>query len=124
MASGALENIVLKGRRFSCASDDTVNIALPGWQNETIQHSDGTFDVKKTRVPGKLSGVNVKCANGKDDQEYLQELAAELEPFTFQCTAVDGTVYTGQVIITDQSERDLSTNYVELALEGNIEKMA
>lgn len=124
MASGALESITLDGRRYSCANDDTVNIAVDGWTNETIQHSDGTFSVKKTRMPGHVTGVNVKCDNGKDDEEHLQGLAARLEPFPFSCTEVDGTVHTGQVIITDQAERDLSTNYVELSLEGHVEKMA
>ena len=123
-AYGAAESAVLKGRRYSTANDDTVNISLPGWQNETIMHSDGTFDIKKTRQPGKISGLNVKCDDGKEDVEYLAELAAGLEPFTVSITKVDGTVYTGRMMITDQGELDLSTGYVELTLEGDLEKMA
>lgn len=122
-AAGALESIVLKGRRFSTGADDTPNIATSSWSNETVMHSDGTFDIKKTRVPGHITGVKVSCANGKDDQEYIDELQAELEPFPVNATLVDGTVYTGQMHITDQGERDLTTNYMELSLEGTLEKM-
>lgn len=124
MASGALESIVLNGRRFSCANDDSPVIALGGWSNESVVHSDGTFHPKKTRVLGYINSVNIKIDDSREDQEFIQELCAKHEPFTVSATKVDGTVYGGSVIITEQKEVDASTQHMEISMEGNIEKIA
>ncbi len=122
MASGAWESIVLNGRRFTCKNDDSVKTKLPGFENEIIVGGDGTTYQKKTRHTGSISDINVICNPANDDFEFLQELQDSFEFFPVSGTKLDGTVYSGNMQLTDALEHDDSENTVSLSLEGTLEK--
>lgn len=123
MASGALESIVIKGRRFTCKADDEAEILLSGYSNEEIVQGDGSVKWKKTRHAGHISGINVNIDDARDDLEFLQECQNSLDPFDVTATKVDGTVYSGSVQITDEIPENAGENTVELTLVGEIEKL-
>lgn len=123
MASGALESIVINGRRFTCKADDDCEIELPGFSNETIVHGDGSTTYKKTRHTGHISGINLLLDNDRDDHEFLQEAQNSLEPLDISATEVDGTVYGGSMQLTEELTRSTGENSMGITLEGSLEKL-
>lgn len=123
MASGALESIVINGRRFTCKSDDSCEIELPGFHNETIVHGDGSTTYKKIRHTGHISGINIFMDVERGDLEFLQEAQNGLEPFDVSATEVDGTVYSGSMQITAEIKKTSGENTVSITLEGSVEKL-
>lgn len=123
MASGTLESIVINGRRFTCKSDDDVEIELPGFSNESIVHGDGSVTYHKTRHTGHISGVNIILDNDRDDLEFLQDTQNGLDPVAVSATEVDGTVYAGSMQLTDELAKTTGENVVGITLEGNLEKL-
>lgn len=123
MASGALESIVINGRRFTCKSDDSCEIELPGFHNETVVHGDGSITYKKIRHTGHISGINIFMDVERGDLEFLQEAQNGLEPFDVSATEVDGTVYSGSMQITEEIKKNSGENTVSITLEGSVEKL-
>lgn len=123
MASGALESIVINGRRFTCKSDDDVEILLPGFTNETITHGDGSVSFKKIRHTGRITGVTLLVDDARDDQEFLKEVQDGLEPVSVNCTKVDGTFYAGTMQITEEIPETTGENAISISLEGQLEKL-
>lgn len=123
MASGALESIVINGRRFTCKNDDDCEIELPGFSNETVVHGDGTVTYKKVRHTGHISGINLLLDNDRDDHEFLQEAQNSLDALDISATEVDGTVYAGSMQLTEELTRSTGENSMPVILQGNLEKL-
>jgi len=122
MASGAWESIVINGRRFVCKSDDSVKVQLPGYENEVLTAGDGSTYIKKTYHTGQISDINVFCNRKNNDLEFLQEQQDSMEFLPINGTELDGTVYNGEMQITEALEHDDSENTVTLTLMGKLEK--
>ena len=75
-SSGALESIVINGRRFTCDSEDEPKFKLPGFENEVLPNSDGTFRQKKKKVAGTITDINIVIDDSRGDQAYIEETAA------------------------------------------------
>lgn len=122
MASGAWESIVINGRRFTCKADDSVKVQLPGFSNEVLTAGDGSTYIKKEMHAGQISDINVFCNPKNDDLEFLQEQQNSMEFLPINGTKLDGTVYNGEMQITEALEHDDSENTVTLTLMGKLEK--
>jgi len=122
MASGAWESIIINGRRFTCKNDDSVKVQIPGYENEVMTAGDGSTFIKKKYHTGQISDINVFCNPKNDDFEFLQEVQNSMEFVPVSGTKLDGTVYNGEMQITDALEHDDSENTVSLTLMGKLEK--
>ena len=117
-SSGALESIVIGGRRFTCDSEDEPKFKLPGFENEVLPNSDGTFRQKKKKVPGTITDINIVIDDSRGDQAYIEETAANLDFVDVSATKVDGTLVSGSMQITDEKVLDGGANTMSISLAG------
>jgi len=118
-SSGALESIVIGGRRFTCDAEDEPKFKLPGFENEVLPNSDGSFRQKKKRVPGTWTDLNIVIDDSRGDQAYIEELAASLDFVDVSGTKVDGTLVSGLMQITDEKVLDGGANTMAISLAGD-----
>lgn len=118
-SSGALESIVIGGRRFTCDSKDEPKFKLPGFENEVLPNSDGTFRQKKKKVAGKITDINIVIDDSRGDQAYIEETAANLDFVDVSATKVDGTLVSGSMQITDEKVLDGGANTMAISLAGD-----
>lgn len=118
-AGGALESIVINGRRFTCDAEDEPKLKMPGFENEVAANADGTFRQKKTRVAGTISDVNIVTDDERGDQAFIEESAASLEFLSVSATKIDGTVISGSMQITDEKVVDGKANTMAISLAGS-----
>lgn len=118
-AGGALESIVINGRRFTCDAEDEPKFKMPGYENEVAPNADGTFRQKKTRVAGTISDINIVTDDSRGDQEFIEESAASLEFLAISATKIDGTLISGSMQITDEKALDGKANTMSITLAGS-----
>ena len=117
-SGGALESIVINGRRFTCDAEDEPKFKLPGFENEVVANADGSMRQKKTRVIGTISDINIVTDDSRGDQQFIEEAAASLEFFAVSATNVDGTLVSGSMQITDEKTLDGKANTMSITLSG------
>ena len=118
-AGGALESIVINGRRFTCDAEDEPKFKLPGFENEVVANADGTFRQKKTRVAGTITDINIVTDDSREDQQFIEESAAGLYFLAVSATKVDGTLVSGNMQITDEKTLDGKANTMAISLAGD-----
>lgn len=118
-AGGALVSIVIDGRHFTCDSEDEPKFKLPGFENEVVANSDGTSRVKKTRVVGTITDINIVTDDSRGDQPFIEEAAANLEFFAISATKIDGTLISGNMQITNEKVLDGKANTMAISLAGD-----
>ena len=118
-AGGALESIVINGRRFTCDAEDEPKFKLPGFENEVVANADGTFRQKKTRVAGTITDINIVTDDSREDQQFIEESAAGLDFLAVSATKVDGTLVSGNMQITDEKTLDGKANTMAISLAGD-----
>ncbi|MBQ7752912.1 MAG: hypothetical protein IJR80_04565 [Treponema sp.] len=118
-AGGALESIVINGRRFTCDAEDEPKFKLPGFENEVVANADGTYRQKKTRVPGTITDINIVTDDSRGDQQFIQETADNLDFVAISGTKVDGTLVSGSMQITDEKTLDGKANTMSISLAGD-----
>ena len=118
-SSGALESIVIDGRRFTCDSEDQPKFVLPGFENEVLPNADGTVRQKKKRVAGKITDVNIVMDDSRGDQQFIQDAANNLDFVSISATKVDGTLVSGNMQITDEKQLDGGKNTMSISLAGD-----
>lgn len=117
-SGGALESIVINGRRFTCDAEDEPKFKLPGFENEVLANADGSMRQKKTRVIGTISDINIVTDDSRGDQQFIEGAAASLEFFAVSATKVDGTLVSGSMQITDEKTLDGKANTMSITLSG------
>lgn len=117
-AGGALESIVINGRRFTCDAADEPKFKLPGYENEVVANADGTFRQKKTRVVGTITDINIVTDDSRGDEAFIEESAASLDFLAISATKIDGTLVSGNMQITDEKVLDGKANTMAISLAG------
>ena len=118
-AGSAFETIVINGRRFTCDAEDEPKTKLPGFENEVVPNSDGTFRQKKTRVAGTITDLNIVLDDARGDNQFIKESADSLEFLPISATKVDGTLVSGSMQITDEKVLDVKANTMSISLAGD-----
>ena len=118
-AGGALESIVIDGRRFTCDAADEPKFKLPGFENAVVPNADGTFRQKKTRVVGTITDINIVTDDSRGDEQFIEEAAAKLDFFAISATKIDGTLMSGNMQITDEKVLDGKANTMAISLAGD-----
>lgn len=118
-AGGALVSIVIDGRHFTCDAEDEPKFKLPGFENEVVANSDGTSRIKKTRVVGTITDINIVTDDSRGDQPFIEEAAANLEFFAISATKIDGTLISGNMQITNEKALDGKANTMAISLAGD-----
>lgn len=118
MASGSIQEVTIKSRRFSVAADADSNRKLGGFESELRMNGDGTAQKKMTRVGFKLDGLTLDVIDGRGDQEFLQGIAdsPDMEPVTI--TYVSGATYQGVGTITGELAYSSQNGTCGVTLEG------
>lgn len=118
-AGGALESIVINGRRFTCDAEDEPKFKLPGFENEVLPNSDGTMRQKKTRVVGTITDINIVTDDSRGDHQFIEETAANLDFVAVSATKIDGTLISGNMQMTDERTLDGKANTMAISLAGD-----
>ena len=120
---GSIQSITIRGRIFPVASDAEANKKLGGFENEVQANGDGTARKVMTRVPWMIDGLQVEINNDRGDQEFLQEIADDLDYVSIEMELADGTVYAGTGTITDeiQGSSQNATATIKVAGPGKLE---
>lgn len=119
-ASGAFESIVLDGIRFTCDAEDEPEVDLTEWDNEVKPNSDGTFRTVKTRHVQTIESLNIEIDVDRGDLDSINKMKASLEPISMSATRVDGNVYSGSVMIADETKFNDKESTMEISLHGKI----
>lgn len=115
---GSIQSISIRGRIFPVASDAEANKKLGGFENEVQSNGDGTARKIMTRVPWVIDGLQVEINNTRADQEFLQEIADDLDFVPITMELADGTVYEGTGTITDEIQASSQNTTATLKLGG------
>lgn len=122
-AGGPMESLVFAGRRFTSDGEDSVEVTLPGFENEVKVNGDGTQRFLKTPAVGAIEGINAVIDIERGDVEFLNEQQASFNFKPFTLTMCDGTVYSGLAQITDAVKIDLKEKTAEITLNGKFERL-
>jgi hypothetical protein len=114
--------MTLSGRRFACDAEDNVQLQMGGFKNEVKPNGDGSLRILKGRVAATVEGANMQYDFERGDVEFLQELRDGLDFFDYSATAVDGTIYSGSMQITDDLKFSFKEGTVGISLQGKVEK--
>ncbi|MBP5696925.1 MAG: hypothetical protein J6X11_09830 [Treponema sp.] len=120
-AGSAFESITLNSRNFSCDAECEPEVDLSVFSNETASNSDGTFRVKKTRKVQSIESLTISVDPALGDLDFIMDLQTKLEPFPFTATSVDGRVYSGEVVITDDTKYKEKDSTMDITIQGRIE---
>lgn len=122
-AGGAIESIVINGRRFTCDAEDEPSVELGGYNNEVKANADGTSRVTKTRVVGSITGLNLVMDLDRGDPDFIKETKDDLEMVAVTATLVDGSLISGEAQIVDASALNVKDNTMEVSLNGDFQYM-
>jgi hypothetical protein len=114
---GSIEAIDLGGTPFSASSDADLSIFLGGFSNEALSNGDGTGRVKKTRMPWKVTGVEVTIDWSAGDMQLLKSKANGPD-FPIGLTLADGTVLRATGNIQGEFTGSTASSTVTLELAG------
>lgn len=92
---GSVESLTLAGRTFSVTGDADITRKLGGKETETQANGDGTARDIKTAVPWMLSGCVVDTDDGREDQEFLQDISDSNQRVPVTMTMAGGDIYQG-----------------------------
>lgn len=120
---GACSNITIKGRTFALDGENDIGIQLSGWTNEVKPNGDGlTFRLVKSVQAGMLENVPVIIDDVRGDLEFLQEVSDDSSFVDTDITKVDGTVYSGSMMIEGDVKVSAKESICELMLKGTLSK--
>jgi hypothetical protein len=121
---GSVEEVTLRGRRFTVAADADTNRKLGGFENELQANGDGTARQVKTRVPWMIDGLQLSLDDARADHEFLQEIADGQSFIPITVTFASGTTYQGRGTITGelQGASQNATGAVSLSGPGKLEQ--
>ena len=122
MIAGPFESHTLAGRRFVCDADDDAILRMNGFDNELKPNGDGTNRVLQSRAVGSIEGTNLEFDPERGDVEFLEELKNKGEHFDYSGTTNDGTIYTGNVVITGELKFSFKNGTVPITFMGTFEK--
>ena len=115
---GSIESVSIKGRTFSVAADAEANRQLGGFTNEVQSNGDGQARIVKTRMPWKLSGLQLGIDDARGDQEFLQNIADTSAFVAVAITLASGAVYQGQGQIVEEIEFSTQNSTATVTLSG------
>lgn len=121
MASGSIQEVTIKNRRFSVSADADSNRKLGGFESELRMNGDGTGQKKMTRVAFKIDGLQLDVLDIRGDHEFLQGIAnsPELDPVTI--TYVSGATWQGTGTVTGEVQYSSQNGTASVTLEGSAE---
>lgn len=100
---GASFNIRIDGRVYALPEDLEPVVNIGGESvKATLRNGDGTAVPQKTRQPGRISGISVRCRAANGDLEALN-VAAGKNRINVEYKGPDGT-YTGSGFIDSGDE--------------------
>lgn len=120
--SGSIESLSLAGQSFPVAADNEATIMFGGASNEVQLNGDGiTARIIKSKVPWKISGLQVSIDWARGDMATLQNLA-DGNVFAVQMKLADQTLLNavGQIVGDLAGSSQNSTASVELSGGGKI----
>jgi len=119
--SGPVESINIKGRLFQVDAEASVNISLSGMKNEVKRSGDAGKRLVRSFVSGSIEGAPLVIDHENKDLQYLKDLQTEANFFDVTITLCDGTVYAGEMQITEQIKEDTKEGTAEVSFEGDLE---
>ena len=84
-----------------------------------VANSDGTSRVKKTRVVGTITDINIVTDDSRGDEQFIEQTASNLDFVPISATKIDGTLISGNMQITDEKVLDGKANTMALSLAGD-----
>ena len=116
---GSIESIGLRGREFAVDAEATANRKLGGSKHEVKMNGNGsTARLIKVAGAWMLTGVEVEIDDNRNDQEYLQDLANELDFFPMSITFASGHTWQGTGQLVEDIELDSQNAIASLSLSG------
>lgn len=116
---GSIESVALRGRDFAVSAEATANRRLGGSANEVKMNGDGaTARLIKVANSWMISGLDVEIDDGRNDQEYIQDLADFQDFFDISVTFVSGYVWNGTGQLVEDVEYDSQNATAALSLSG------
>jgi hypothetical protein len=119
VVGGPVESASINGRTFGVPADADVKILIGGDSNKFEMNGDGkTGRIVKEKKAHKVSGLSLNIDDAKDDHQFLQDIIDGFELVDWSVTKPDGTVYSGQGIITEDAEASIKNATMEVTIEG------
>jgi hypothetical protein len=115
---GSIEQASIRGRLFAATADADVTRKLGGFENEVQSNGNGTIRIIKIRVPWVLSDVVLEVNDIRGDQEFLQEVADDLDPVDITITLASGLVYQAEGTITGEVNYSTNAGTATVTLSG------
>ena len=119
MVSGSIREVSLAGRIFPVTADSDPGRQLGGFTNEIQANGDGSVRVVQTRMPWSVSGLTLVINNGRQDQEYIQNLIDSGSLFVFSITYADSVTYSGSAQVVGEFDRASMAGTAEVGFMGS-----
>jgi hypothetical protein len=102
-------------------AEAAVNISLSGMANDVKRSGDGGKRLGRKFVSGSIEGAAIVIDHENKDLQYLKNLQSTANFFDVTITLCDGTVYAGEMQITEQIKEDTKEGTAEVTFEGDLE---
>ena len=101
IVGGDIFGVSIAGVNFSVASGSNGTLTLGGYKPTTRRMGDGSTIVTGEAFDWSMNDVDLAIDASSNQLDYLQSVANALELVPITVTLVDGTVYQGKGIPTD-----------------------
>lgn len=115
---GDIQQILINGRSFDPANEQSANFRLSGFVNENLPTGNGKLHTNSRRKLGGFDGLALSLDATRLDLEYLQEIANNRIPVPVQITLVSGIVYSGDLAFEGEIDANSGDGTVEIAMMG------
>ena len=115
---GSIQAVSLRGRLFPVAADADANRNIGGFTVEVQANGDGSARKLLTRTPWSIGGLSLEIDDDRQDQEFLQEIAATKGWVSCTIELASGDVYMGQGTVSDTIEMSMANVTAPVTLTG------
>lgn len=117
--AGDIRQLTIKGREFDVQGGDAnVNVDLGGYSNEMAITGNGNPHVTQRRKPAGFSDCPVSVDDGRQDLEYLQQIADGGEPVPVTITLASGMTYSGALVPVGDLAKATGDGTLSLEMRG------
>ena len=117
--AGDVRQVTIGGREYDPkGGDGKITIDLGGFTNKADPTGNGKVFITQNRKLAGFKDLEILADDEKKDLEALQAIQSAATPVAVTITMISGKVYSGQLAIIGDLQKDYSGGTVSLEMRG------
>jgi hypothetical protein len=116
--AGDIRQVTIQGREFDPAPETNVTIILAGVTNENASTGNAGMHTTQRRKLGGFDALTLSIDSGRQDYEFIQEIANLGETVPVTITLASNVTYSGALAVEGELTHNAGEGTLELAMRG------